>query len=135
MFFQKILSGFCISACFLIVFIITKGDDAGKFPPIRTPTPNEALVRIGYIFAKLVTILYSASIMVYFLFAFHLLQNLTNNAISSTFVMCAFTASLLIRFLQNLIRKMQKRPPAPYLDISTLRHNLGQRNNSGRRLW
>jgi len=129
MFLQKTLFGFCMCAGILIVFILTKGDDAGKFPPIRKPTPNEGLVRIGYILAKLATIAYSATLMVYPLFRFHILQNLTNNTISSTFVMCMFMASLLIRFLQNLIRRMQNRLPAPYIDISTLRHNLEQRNN------
>jgi hypothetical protein len=111
-----------------LVFSWIGDDDVVYAIMNRKPTPNEAIARIRYVFAKFFASLYCGGLIALFLVqdVFRGMLSLNVSKLQIVFIvwLCICLFSLFIGVLQNCIRLLQGRKQRPIFDVEIWRHNL-----------
>jgi hypothetical protein len=131
--FQKILSQFVVLSIIFVACIAFHGEDLGTLRAKKPPTPNQGLIRVGYLLSKMLVVIYAAGLMLHFILKLFTFPNLTKNEITLDLSLFMILSWFLIQSLQNLFRKIRGLPPMLYFDLRQVRHNLSQPNKLGRK--
>lgn len=119
-----------IALALLISSCLSKDDDVVYKFFKRKPTPKEGFARIRFVLIKVFASINIGVMLSIFLIPIienYIEYNLSENYSVIFMVVMIAVTSLLIGYIQNLIRILQGRPIRPIFDVAVLKYNINAR--------